>query len=740
MQKTRKRGGAKVPGVYWKLAAMGCIALMLMGSGPGGLTSSSLRINADTSAGDKLVVNVGNDTVFSVDEQGNVTIDGALTLTTGAITGDVSASQITDGTMEFTGDINLTGNISASNLGAFAAFNTLDLSNSSLLDGTLANTFLSGDVTLQGNAFNGADQLVQLTAGGALPALDGSALTNVAAVTAATADNALQLLGGTWASPGAIGSTTANTGAFTDLTANNLTILTGGDITMNAGDILGAGAIGGASLSLTGSLAAMDAILSGDISAVDATFAGDVTGGLATFDAGSINNPTGTAGASVHGTMYRSHSFLTEVTGTIPRSAGLYSRIEGDGVTGDEAVGGWFESYSDGDRVVGAFGAAEYQGSGSATGWAIGVDGMAHTTVGGIAAIGTAGSAVQTNAGNNIGLLGRAELGDKNVGIMGSANADMGQLFAAGAGLDSAGILAINPETAENNYGLYVEAARSFIGADITGETGVIEPRALTVQLTVGEDIGGDGISTGAWLESRGDNAMQQGVFGQAWYKGMAPQPTGWMIGVDGKASKDSGAGDIALIGVSGTANVDNELVNIGVHGWTLNGGGGTQVGLMGSAGLDVSSQFGLLGTVNADSVAIFGVNSASGPNDFGLYVQADNNFIDGHLVIDGDLEVTGSVNFSGPITGSGTTRAILHTITSTQLTESGHRLTINVTGAAVDDVVMALPNTINGTTGLGTQVNRAFVSAPNTVVIDFSAAVSEGDVINVMIAEQAAP
>ena len=44
-------------------------------------------------------------------------------------------------------------------------------------------------MTLLGNTFNGASQLVQLTAGGLLPVLDGSNLTNVAAATASTLAN-----------------------------------------------------------------------------------------------------------------------------------------------------------------------------------------------------------------------------------------------------------------------------------------------------------------------------------------------------------------------------------------------------------------------------------------------------------------------------------------------------------------------------------------------------------------------
>ncbi len=49
--------------------------------------------------------------------------------------------------------------------------------------GTLPDARLSPNVTLQGNAFNGASQLVQLTAGGILPVLDGSNLTGITATT-----------------------------------------------------------------------------------------------------------------------------------------------------------------------------------------------------------------------------------------------------------------------------------------------------------------------------------------------------------------------------------------------------------------------------------------------------------------------------------------------------------------------------------------------------------------------------
>lgn len=49
--------------------------------------------------------------------------------------------------------------------------------------GTLDNARLNSSVTLQGNSFNGASQLLQLTAGGLLPVLSGANLTSVNATT-----------------------------------------------------------------------------------------------------------------------------------------------------------------------------------------------------------------------------------------------------------------------------------------------------------------------------------------------------------------------------------------------------------------------------------------------------------------------------------------------------------------------------------------------------------------------------
>lgn len=74
-------------------------------------------------------------------------------------------------------DGSLLSNVNAALLNGQAASYYTNASN--LSSGVLSDTLLSTQVTKAGNAFNGVSQLVQTTAGGALPTLDGSALTNV---------------------------------------------------------------------------------------------------------------------------------------------------------------------------------------------------------------------------------------------------------------------------------------------------------------------------------------------------------------------------------------------------------------------------------------------------------------------------------------------------------------------------------------------------------------------------------
>ncbi|MEO8105504.1 MAG: hypothetical protein ABI602_04175, partial [Candidatus Saccharibacteria bacterium] len=94
------------------------------------------------------------------------------------------------------GGISVTGDLSATTLGGNgASITNVDAvalngqaggyyqNADNINAGTLADARLSANVTLQGNSFNGVNQLVQLSGSGALPALNGALVTGVDAIT-----------------------------------------------------------------------------------------------------------------------------------------------------------------------------------------------------------------------------------------------------------------------------------------------------------------------------------------------------------------------------------------------------------------------------------------------------------------------------------------------------------------------------------------------------------------------------
>lgn len=82
-------------------------------------------------------------------------------------------------TVDGSGNTNFTGDVSSGGIISGNGSGLTNINAGSLSGGTLADSRLSSNVTIQGNTFNGANQLVQLTAGGLLPALDGSNLQSV---------------------------------------------------------------------------------------------------------------------------------------------------------------------------------------------------------------------------------------------------------------------------------------------------------------------------------------------------------------------------------------------------------------------------------------------------------------------------------------------------------------------------------------------------------------------------------
>ena len=88
--------------------------------------------------------------------------------------------------LTITGQSSVTGVISGDGSGITS------LNGSNISSGTVSDSRLSANVTVQGNTFNGNSQLVQLTSGGLLPALDASNLTalNASALATGTVNDA----------------------------------------------------------------------------------------------------------------------------------------------------------------------------------------------------------------------------------------------------------------------------------------------------------------------------------------------------------------------------------------------------------------------------------------------------------------------------------------------------------------------------------------------------------------------
>ncbi len=158
--------------------------------------------------------------------------------TTVTISGDLVATSLA-------GDGTAITNVNAAQLNGQGAAYYLNATN--INAGTLSDARLSSNVTLQGNTFNGANQLVQLDATGALPALDGSNLLNVNAALLGGQNGAyyLDLANATGTLNDARLSN--NVALFDAATANFTGNLQqgGNDVCTTAGNCIGSGAVGG---------------------------------------------------------------------------------------------------------------------------------------------------------------------------------------------------------------------------------------------------------------------------------------------------------------------------------------------------------------------------------------------------------------------------------------------------------------------------------------------------------------
>lgn len=132
-----------------------------------------------------------NVVIAKIDATGNFT---AVSLTgTGAGITALNASNVASGTLAdarlsanvtlqgntFNGPSQLVQTTAGGALPALSGVNLTGLNGSNIASGTVADIRLSANVTLQGNTFNGVSQLVQTTVGGSLPALSGANLTSL---------------------------------------------------------------------------------------------------------------------------------------------------------------------------------------------------------------------------------------------------------------------------------------------------------------------------------------------------------------------------------------------------------------------------------------------------------------------------------------------------------------------------------------------------------------------------------
>lgn len=106
-----------------------------------------------------------------------------ITLGNGVVLTGTTSGTITVQGNTFNGASQLVQTTSGGLLPVLSAINLMNINASNIASGSLNDARLSANVTLQGNTFNGNLQLVQTTSGGILPILDGSNLTNVHAAT-----------------------------------------------------------------------------------------------------------------------------------------------------------------------------------------------------------------------------------------------------------------------------------------------------------------------------------------------------------------------------------------------------------------------------------------------------------------------------------------------------------------------------------------------------------------------------
>lgn len=628
--------------------------------------------------------------------------DGNLTLATGNIS-------LTSGT--FTGDGSGLTNVTASSVAAGD------------ITGTIADTSLSANVTLMGNAFNGADQLLQLDNSGNLPALDGSALTGLTtgqitglgSLALQNANN-VNISGGTIDGT-TIGAGTAAAGTFTTVSVATLTATSlGGNLDLGGFDLTNGGTITATSFvgNLTGN-------------ADTATTAATAT------DANALQGATWDEPLAIGGTTASSGAFTTLSTSGLATLDSLGVTNGADiGLTGNTAL---TALASDGD----------YSGSvisGSLTGMpdVFGLEGTASTSVGTntVLAVGVNGAANINQDGVNVGALGSGANSDyQNFGLFGMANGDridaetFSDTFAAG----SSALVLLNTLNGANDWGLYVEAANNRVDGDLTvtgalntssggsvGGTLNVTDLTVTNNASVGNALTANSLSVTTSATVTGsltaaDINTGQGVT-EVYLMDQNVQ-TGDNVTFNGLTISTNGAnvtGPTSLLGNTNINTSGGSVTNIGassnttsITGGTVTLAGNTNINPSGGSTTNIGNTGGGSVTINSgSSITLDGTNTTI---QSGLTVQQASNF-------NSSLGVASNLNVGGSLTVAGAFNpATINTSTMTATTGNIGQLNVSSgfninAGGSMDGTIGINAGSANATTiGNGGNVS---ISAAN--------------------------
>lgn len=167
----------------------GDITGVAVGSGlTGGGTSGDVTLDIDTGIvtvqgntfnGANQLVKLGSAGELPVINATNLTNLNASNIASGTLSDSRLSANVTVQGNTFNGNSQLVKLNGAGELPALSATNLTNLNASNIGTGTLNDSRLGANVTLQGNTFNLANKLVQLDNSGNLPTLNGSAITNL---------------------------------------------------------------------------------------------------------------------------------------------------------------------------------------------------------------------------------------------------------------------------------------------------------------------------------------------------------------------------------------------------------------------------------------------------------------------------------------------------------------------------------------------------------------------------------